>query len=167
MIMSKHFSKIENYSNKILFKKTFLFHKKTPQVSSGLHLKTCATQEKVRPFRTSFNWAISNLSRLKTKSNLTSVTYLLILQFTESKEMSNFNSTFPKKGLNLNRSFATIIMSPKEIQKKKLHNFQVSYKIIIFVIKCHDNDYIHTFSTMSSIKSSCTLKISYSRTTPE
>jgi len=36
---------------------------------SGLHLQTCATQEKVRPVKTSFNWAISNLSRLNTKSN--------------------------------------------------------------------------------------------------
>ncbi len=35
-------------------------------------------------------------------------------------------------------------------------------KVIILVIKCHDNDYIHTFSTMSSVKNSP--KIYYSKT---
>jgi hypothetical protein len=46
----KHFQKpriiLSKFSQK---EKPFLFIRKTPQVSCGLHLKTCATQEKVRP----------------------------------------------------------------------------------------------------------------------
>ncbi len=120
---------------------------------------------KSKPIKTSFNWVISNLSRLTRKqkilsscvfpnsfhqrayckkSNFTSVTNWF------KKSESNYIFLFTlKRGVKtLNRSFATI-MSLEEIQKKLS---ATSCKK--FVIKSHDNDYIHTFSTMSSIKSS-------------
>jgi len=46
----KHFRKTRIIPSKFSQKeKPLLFIRKTPQVSSGLHLKTYATQEKVRP----------------------------------------------------------------------------------------------------------------------
>ena len=65
-ILSNIFEKRELFhQNSLKKKKSILFIRKMPQVSSGLHLKTSAMQEKVRPVKTSFNWAISNLSWLK------------------------------------------------------------------------------------------------------